>query len=138
MSAGRRILAVVAGVVVGGLVVFVVQAIGHRVYPPPEGIDPMDREAMAEVARNLPTGAFGFVVGAWVAGALAASRVASGIAAHAGPGWTAGLVLVAFTVVNLVLLPHPTWVAFGGVAGMLVAIALGARGRPAGQGGAPA
>ena len=110
-SIGRSILAVLGGGLVCGIVVFAVEAISSRVFPLPPGVDPKDPEALLAAIAQLPPGAFLFILLAWFLGPLAGAWVAARLA----PGSPvvhgmilAGLVL-ASAVVNMVVLPHPTW-----------------------------
>lgn len=58
----RNILAIVAGVLIGAVVILVVQSIGHLVYPVSSEIDLSDREAMRAFMASLPIGALLFVI----------------------------------------------------------------------------
>jgi hypothetical protein len=46
-SALRDALAVLAGVIVGGVVVGAVESVGHLIWPPPPGLDVSDPAALA-------------------------------------------------------------------------------------------
>lgn len=67
---GSTILAVVAGVVVAVVIVFVFEAAGHSIWPPPPGLDVSDPEALKALMPSIPIGAKVAVVVAWVAGAF--------------------------------------------------------------------
>ena len=114
------ILAVIAGILVGGMVVGAVEALGHRVYPVPADLDPSDPKALGEYIAQLPAGAFLFVLLAFAFGALGGSLVASLIGGRT-PGIIVGAVLCLFGFLNLVMIPHPVW--FG--PGVLLANGLG-------------
>ena len=129
MRIGRSILAVLAGGIVCGIIVFAVEAISSQIYPLPPGIDLTDPDAIRAAVAQLPLGAYLFVLFAWFLGVFAGAWVAARLA----PGSpvvhgmiVAGLVLVA-TVVNLVALPHPAWMWVGAPAAILVGGWLGAR-----------
>lgn len=123
----RQILAPIAGVVVGSLVVAAVERIGHAAYPAPT-LDLNDVAAMrAEIAR-LPIGALWFVLAAWWLGAFGGAVSAVRLAGrrpwlHAG---IVGGVMLAAVVANLAMIPHPSWFAVVGVAGVAVATAAAA------------
>lgn len=57
-----------AGAFVAGFVVTGLEALGHAVYPPPEGLDPGNREQIKAAVAAMPVGALLFVLLAWVAG----------------------------------------------------------------------
>src|SRR5262249_50746482 len=68
---GRNILAVVLGVALAGSLVFAVEALGHRIYPPPEGLKADDYEAIKAYVAQAPVGALLFVPLSWFVGTLA-------------------------------------------------------------------
>jgi hypothetical protein len=79
----RNILAVVAGVVIGGAVNLGIVMIGMAVYPLPEGTDVSNMESIRAVMSTLPpinfifpllAHAAGTFVGAWIAARFAASH----------------------------------------------------------------
>jgi hypothetical protein len=108
---GRRILAVIAGVVVSILTVFVVEMIGHSLYPPPAGVDVTDPEQLRGIMDQIPVAAKVFVIVGWVLGAFLGGLAASKIARDAGTGCAAvvGVVMVLLAGINLVMIPHPVW-----------------------------
>jgi hypothetical protein len=114
------ILALIAGILAGGMVVVTVEALGHRVYPFPADLDLNDPKALGEYIAQLPAGAFLFVLLAYALGALAGSMVASLIGGRT-PGIIVGALLCLFGFLNLAMIPHPIW--FG--PGVLIANGLG-------------
>lgn len=107
----RNLGGVIAGLVVGVVVIAVVEFISAKVYPLPAGIDPADTEAFRLHVAQLPPGAFLFVLAAWGAGSLLGSWTATRIGAARGParGATVGAVLLAAGIANMLMLPHPAW-----------------------------
>lgn len=112
-------LAVLAGLFAGGLTVALVEAISSLLHPAPPGLDFHDAAALARFVATLPTSAFLCVIVAHFCGTLIAGLVTCLIAKR--PWWTAaigiGLVFQLAGVANLIMIPHPTWVA---VADMMV------------------
>lgn len=107
----RSILAVFAGLVVAGLLIAIIEAVGHTIYPLPEGIDPSNREAVAEIMPNAPAGALIFVLIAWDIGNLCGSWVAARLAGR-NPMMHAiivGVILFAGAVYTMLVIPHPVW-----------------------------
>lgn len=107
----KNILAVVAGVVAGSLVIGVVEKLTAEKVP--EGLDFNNKEVMVEYIKNLPARAFAFLLVAYFLGSVAAGYVANLIARSTGkkPALTAGLILFLAGVMNLVAIPHPMWFA---------------------------
>lgn len=107
----RNVLAVVAGVVVGGAVNMALITVSGSVIPLPEKVDPADLESLkANIDRFEPrhflmpflAHALGTLVGAFLAARLAASRrtaLALGI----------GVFFLLGGVANAFLLPAPGW-----------------------------
>jgi pimeloyl-ACP methyl ester carboxylesterase len=104
-------LAGLAGVVTGGAVVGVIEAVGHMVYAPATPADLSTREAMAAFVRTLPVGAFLFVLAAYVAGTAAGGYIATLVARrHAARfAWVVGSLILVGAVVNFFAIPHPAW-----------------------------
>ncbi|MCC6772458.1 MAG: hypothetical protein IT360_14785 [Gemmatimonadaceae bacterium] len=53
-AALRSVIAVAAGVFVGGIAVFGVEALGHALVPPPAGLDVADPEAVRQASATRP------------------------------------------------------------------------------------
>lgn len=128
--AGLRIAAaIVVGVLVAGVVIMLVEAVSAAFYPLPEGVDPYDRDALAELIGSMPTGALVFVLLAWACGALAGAATAGRIGRPRGAAcaWAVGGLIALLTVVNLLLVPHPWWFWSAGPAAVVGATWIGAR-----------
>ncbi len=124
---GKNIAAGIAGVVTAFALVWLVERIGHAVYPPPADLDFADPGVMRAYIATIPIGALLFVAGAWFVATLGGTLAACKIG-NAKPLTFAvvvgGLMLVA-TAANLVMIPHPIWFSILGVAGIVVAAWLG-------------
>jgi len=124
---GKNIAAGIAGVVIAGLLVWLVEMLGHTVYPPPTGLNFADPDAMRAYIDMLPLGALLFVAAAWFIGTLGGTFAACKIGT-AKPivfaGVVGGLMLIA-TAANLIMIPHPLWFSILGIVGIIVAAWLG-------------
>lgn len=107
----RSGIAVVAGLIIGGLVVAVVESANVFLFPPPPGLDYRDPEALGAYTATLPFAAFAVVGAAWVLGALAGGALAGrlGGARADVDGGIVGLLLATAGVMNLLAYPHPAW-----------------------------
>ncbi len=109
----RKILGTLVGLCVAVMVVVLVQALGHRIWPLPQGIDFRDAEQVAALVRDLPAGAMLWVAFSYFLATLAGAYVALKIARTAWvstwPAVAVEGVLLAFGVMNLMALPHPAW-----------------------------
>jgi hypothetical protein len=116
----RSVIAVVVGVLAGVVIVILVEAVGHLLFPPPQGVNIKDPAAL---------GAKLSVLLAWVLGVFGGSIIASVIGRRWAPvpGLVA-LTLLAFSIETMLSIPHPLWmwigVVVGAFAGAFGAIAL--------------
>ncbi len=125
----RSVLAVLVGAIVAGILIAVVEAIGHLVYPPPPGINPTDPESLRTALELVPVGALVSVLFAWGIGTFAGSWLAARIAGRSGlaHGMVVGLLMLAAGVANILMDPHPLWFWFPGVAVFPLTAWLGGR-----------
>ncbi|MDH3491867.1 MAG: hypothetical protein OEM20_07660 [Gammaproteobacteria bacterium] len=124
---GKNIGAGIAGIAIAIAIVWLIETVGHSVYPPPPNLNFADADAMRAYTSTLPIGAFLFVGGAWFVATLCGTFAACKIG-DAKPlvfaGVVGGLMLIA-TAANLIMIPHPLWFSILGVAGIIVAAWLG-------------
>ncbi|HEX9698983.1 MAG TPA: hypothetical protein VGD06_05935 [Acidobacteriota bacterium] len=114
----RKIGAVLAGIVIVFAVVIALQFAGMTMWPPPEGLDPMDpadREGFNEYIAGLPVGAWALVFASEVLGAFLGALAAAWIAGDHRRWFAGGIVAVALagSVMNWMSFPHPPWFIFG-------------------------
>ena len=124
----KRILATLAGVVVAALVIYLLEAIGHILQPPPPEVDlhdPASLEAYLEVAPFLIKlmVVIGWVVGCftggWVAGRIYRDNLV--------PSVLVGLVLLVASILNMTQFTHPLWMWVSAIIGMVPAAWWGGR-----------
>ena len=125
----KNIVAGFAGIIVAGLLVWLVEMLGHAVYPAPADLNFADADTMRAYIDTLPLGAMLFVAAAWFIGTLGGTVLACKLG-DAKPLIYAlvvgGLILVA-TVANLIMIPHPVWFSVLGIVGIVAAAWLGMR-----------
>ena len=119
----RSMGGVIAGLVVMLIVVASIQWLGHSVYPPPEGLDFRDKDAMAAATASAPVGALGFVLLSYaVATFLAAGTAATISLRHkCAVAIVIGAVMLVLAAISLFALPHPAWMT---IAGLLIPLPL--------------
>jgi hypothetical protein len=103
---GRQIAGVVVGVVAGGVVVMLVEALGQSSFPPKAGFDPTEPDLSL-----VPLGAVVSIAVAWFLGPLVGGLVATLVGKPAGPvpALVVGLFFLAADVTNLLMIPSPPW-----------------------------
>lgn len=129
----RSALAVLLGVVIGAMLVFIVERAGHAFFPAPKGFDPASATAVAA----LPFAAKLSVLAAWFAGALGGGAAAALVARRWAPAaWVVALTILLLAGTSLAAIVHPLWMAIGAIpatllGGWLGVLLTGARyGRP--------
>lgn len=128
----KTILGVVAGVIVGGAVVFVTEMIGHSLFPPPAGTDLSNPEDLKRLMESLPTAAYAMVLLGWFLGSFAGAFVALKIANKPVAAWAVAVLFILLTAANFVMIPHPMWMIAAGILIPLASawLALRLRGSP--------
>lgn len=125
----RTVIAVAAGVFVGGIAIFGVEALGHALVPPPVGLDVADPAAVRQAMATMPAVQFLPLLLAYLAGpSLGATLAARMAPSH--PLRHAGAVAAFFMVggiMNFRAIPHPAWFVALAVAAFAVAPFLGVR-----------
>ena len=119
---GRKIGAGILGIAVAVALVWVVEKIGHSIYPPPADLDTGDTDVMRAYVDTLPLGALLSVAVAWfigsVGGTFAACKV--GTARPLVYALVVGGMMFAGAAFNLLIIPHPMWFSILGVVGIFV------------------
>jgi hypothetical protein len=107
----RKITAVVLGIAVAIAIVAATEAIGHAVYPVPADLDVQDAVQFGNYLESLPFGAFFFVLAAWALATLGGGLLACFISREKPFVYAAivGGFMLAGTVANLIMIPHPLW-----------------------------
>jgi pimeloyl-ACP methyl ester carboxylesterase len=124
----RKISAVLLGLVAAIATVMLIQWIGHQVYPPPPNLDFNDPVQLRAFMKHLPLGAFLFVLLSYGLGTLLGGLTACRVAGQYPVVFASivGAVILAATIANLAMIPHPTWFSIAGIvvigAGTLLAI----------------
>lgn len=115
----RTILGVLAGVVAMFAVIMAIEAVGHVIYPPPAGMDPMNpahEAAFAQFVSAMPFAAKAMLAAAWTVGAFVGGFVAAKIARHPRGAAVLIALLVMSGVIGMILrMPHPSWLAAAGL-----------------------
>ncbi|HLL58856.1 MAG TPA: hypothetical protein VK391_03080 [Allosphingosinicella sp.] len=132
---GRIIGGILAGIVSAFAAIWLIEFVGHSVYPVRSDVNQGNVEEMASLIRGMPVGAQAFVVLAWLVGAMAGGVVANSIANRRWPAWPVAALVAAASILNILMIPHPEWMQIGAVVapvlGGLLATHL-AKGAPSG------
>lgn len=118
----RNVAAGAAGLLAAIALVALIENVGHTVYPPPQNLDFSDPDAMLPYIATLPIAALLFVMFAWFIGPFAGTLIACYIG-NAPPRVYAvvvGSVILAATIANLILIPHPLWFSITAIIGIML------------------
>jgi len=115
----RSIFAIIAGLIVMLVVVSSVQWLSHSMYPPPEGLDIMDKDAVAKAMAAAPAGALAMVLLSYALATFLAAGTASTISVRHkfAVAIILGLVMIGLAGANFFIIPHPLWMV---VLGLLI------------------
>jgi len=121
----RKIFAVIGGIVVANLIVFLVEAVDHMIYPMPKGVTYENVEAFRKYVHELPAEAKLIVIFGYALAAFAAGFVATRIAKDRKPYYAiiCGTILLVVIILNFSMLPTATWMWICGISAPLLAIA---------------
>lgn len=137
----QRILSLLAGVLVSGGLISLVEGLGHRLYPPPAALmpdpaslaDPAALEAykqvIADYVATAPLVVLLFPVAAWGIGAMGGAWVAARWAPlnKRRNALLIGALVMLGTLTNLASIPHPNWMWAAGPLSVAAGTWLGAR-----------
>ena len=107
----RKILAVIGGLVSGGVVITLVEMVARQLHPVPEGVKMDDLAAMAEHAGKTPLSAQIAVLVGYALGAITAGYISTVIAKDGKKIYAvicAALLFIA-TIANLSMIETPVW-----------------------------
>ena len=110
----KSLIAIVAGIIVGGVTGFLVQTAGDMLLGHFIGLESISAQGAAGLGTNRATEALLVVVAGYFLGPLAGGYVAARLApAHrAYHAMTVGGFQMIFAVIALMLFPHPLWFTF--------------------------
>lgn len=105
----KAVLAVLAGILAGGLVIGLAEMVSP--YEPPVGTNINDAEKIGEWIKTLPASAFMFLLLSYFLGAAVGGWVANRLASttHYRPALLVGFGLFVAGLLNVLAIPHPLW-----------------------------
>ena len=112
----RNILAVVIGVVAGWIVFTVIQAVLPFIFPPTVYLDLNSQAAIEAYMASITPAMFAVVLAGYAIGSFIAGLLIGKVAESKGnviPLVVGGFFMIGW-ILNLIMLPHPKWVAIVG------------------------
>ncbi|MEM7569411.1 MAG: hypothetical protein AAF337_06415 [Pseudomonadota bacterium] len=113
----RSFFASLAGIISAGLVVFVLEQLGHVLFAPAGALpDPSDAQAMAEYVTSQPLPAKLWLVLAWSMGATSGCFIGTRIGqGQALPAALVAAFILLGIVSKVMAIPHPLWLTAAGI-----------------------
>ena len=107
----KSLIAIVAGIIVGGVTGFLVQTVGDMLLGHFIGLEAISAQGAAALGKDRATEALLVVVAGYFLGPLAGGYVAAKLAPvhRAYHAMTVGGFQMVFGVIALTLFPHPLW-----------------------------
>jgi hypothetical protein len=119
----RSILAVLAGLVIALVTIWLFQFASMHAFPPQPGIDVRDPTQLA----RMPSAALALALAGWIVGALDGGLVAGLVARKPLPAAIVGTLLALGAMMVVTMVPHPMWMSLAGVLLPVPAALFGAR-----------
>ena len=106
----KTFLATVAGIIVGVFTVWAIEAIGHLLFPLPAELTPTNLEELKQVVMIMPIKSLLVVIIAQIIGVFSGMYVGFIMQRESlTPLYIIAGLFIFSTVLNLILMPHPTW-----------------------------
>ncbi len=112
MKAAKYVLPVVAGAIVGMVLIKLGETLISKLYPLPAGIDQNNIEALAKAVAAMPKAAFGLLLLNYAVSSFAAGLTATLVAGRTmmRPAVIVGIILTLGGIFNVVTFPRqPAW-----------------------------
>ena len=106
----KTFLATVAGIIVGVFTIWAIEAIGHLLFPLPAELTPTNLEELKQVVMIMPIKSLLVVIIAQIIGVFSGMYVGFIMQRESlTPLYIIAGLFIFSTVLNLILMPHPTW-----------------------------
>lgn len=107
----KNFIFIVLGVILGSITVYLIERVGHLIYPIPDNISPDDYFAIQEYVKNSPIESLLIIIlGHSLGTCVAGFSTYFFLNKKRNPALISATILVFFTILNIVLVPfHPIW-----------------------------
>jgi hypothetical protein len=117
----RKLAGAIAGIATAVITVMIMEWLSNELYPLPAGLDISDSEVLATHIAGAPFSALLLVLAGYILATFDGILVAC-LVGRARPSAYAlliGLLMLAATTSNLIMIPHPTWFSAAAVIGII-------------------
>ena len=118
----RSVLGALIGIATAVATVMLMDFLSHSIYPPPAGIEIVDTEAMNTYLASALVGALAIVLAGYLMATFDGVFVAC-LIGRAQPfiyALVIGVMMLAATASNLLMLRHPTWFSVSAIVGIVL------------------
>jgi hypothetical protein len=107
----NKLVSILTGCAAGIAVIFVMDMLGHQMFPPPPELSLQNPEDLKKFIALMPVGAFLLLLGGAFLGSFVGGIVSAWIARENKfmNVIIVGVVLTALGVLNFMMIPHPMW-----------------------------
>ena len=107
----RKILFIIVGILSATVFIYIIESLGHLVYPPSEDLDLKNPDTIKSIMKDVPAGALLFVLLAYALGSFFGGLITAIISKSSKVinAIIVGIVLLIFGLINLLIIPHPVW-----------------------------
>jgi hypothetical protein len=121
----RTFIAAIVGIISAGVAIWIFEFLGHLLFPVKLNFNPKNPEELKLIMYSIPFKSMVAVIVAHVLGILVGLIVAYKIdkTTKAHLYGVSGILLL-FSVINLIAIPHPTWFLIADIMGVVLVSAL--------------
>lgn len=123
----KKVISIVAGVAAGFVIVFIGDATTHSLYPPPLGLNYMDKNVMMDYISKIPGYIMVIMTIFWLLSSFLGGMLAARInrVEWKQSAVITGSILMAASILNLIMISHPKWMWLAVFVGYIPAAFIG-------------
>jgi len=122
----KHVLATIIGLIAASAIVFVIEKIGHTIFPMPDFINSNDIDSIKSNIDSIPKGNMAFVALAHGLGIFIGMLVASLIAKTSMiPSYIVGGLMAIISIAYYFLIPSPSWFVIVDLASIVLGFSIG-------------
>lgn len=122
----KNVLAIAVGLVVAGLVVFLLYILGPQFFTFPKGANPMDPESIKQNMHLIPKGAMILIIIAHFFGIIGGMLASTAVSEESlFPAYVVSAVIILGSIGSSFVMSHPTWSIIVGAISVIAAFFVG-------------
>lgn len=122
----RNTFAIAVGLVVAGLVIFLLYILGPQFFTFPQGANPMDPESIKANMHLMPAGAMVLVIIAHFFGIVGGMLASTAVSEESLiPAYIVASVIIVVSIASSFAMSHPMWSVIAGILSVILAFFVG-------------